>query len=130
MNNWPKSIAERRALFFPIWAEALRSGKYKQGHGGLRSEGNRFCCLGVACDLGSKNAWDWDDPTGLGAYGGEVGVPDAETQQLMGLYFDEDGCLAEANDDGFTFEEIADYLEQAATLPPEKAKQLRRQFEM
>ena len=33
------------------WVEALRSGDYKQGHGLLRSDDDKFCCLGVACDL-------------------------------------------------------------------------------
>lgn len=38
-----KSIMKR-------WVKALRSGKYKKGTGQLRS-GNRFCCLGVLCEL-------------------------------------------------------------------------------
>lgn len=37
---------------------ALRSGKYKQGKSYLRV-GDRFCCLGVACDL--INALDMDE---------------------------------------------------------------------
>ena len=32
------------------WVDALRSGKYEQGHGQLR-KGDRYCCLGVACDV-------------------------------------------------------------------------------
>ena len=39
------------------WVDALRSGKYTQTRGALRSdEGNnpKFCCLGVACDLYAK----------------------------------------------------------------------------
>ncbi len=32
---------------------ALRSGRYKQGKNQLR-RGDRFCCLGVACDLYGK----------------------------------------------------------------------------
>ena len=35
------------------WVEALRSGKYKQGAGQLRT-GDSFCCLGVLCDLHSR----------------------------------------------------------------------------
>lgn len=34
-----------------LWIDALRSGKYKQGRGQLRSAGNKFCCLGVLCNL-------------------------------------------------------------------------------
>jgi hypothetical protein len=32
------------------WVAALRSGEYKQGKGALRLN-NKFCCLGVLCDL-------------------------------------------------------------------------------
>ena len=32
------------------WADALRSGKYKQGRCQLQSE-DGYCCLGVACDV-------------------------------------------------------------------------------
>lgn len=43
-----------------LWVEALRSGKYKQGKGSLRrvpsrsNDVDKFCCLGVLCDLHSK----------------------------------------------------------------------------
>jgi hypothetical protein len=36
------------------WVAALRSGRYRQGRGGLRGEdvvGPRHCCLGVLCEL-------------------------------------------------------------------------------
>ena len=37
------------------WLAALRSGEYKQGRKVLRNiENNTFCCLGVLCDLHSK----------------------------------------------------------------------------
>jgi hypothetical protein len=32
------------------WVEALRSGEYKQGKG-LLAEDNKFCCLGVLCEV-------------------------------------------------------------------------------
>ena len=44
------STEEARAL----WVKALRSGEYKQTRGQLRNE-DRYCCLGVACDLYSKH---------------------------------------------------------------------------
>jgi hypothetical protein len=34
-----------------LWAAALRSGDYKQGVGKLRTADDRFCCLGVLCNL-------------------------------------------------------------------------------
>jgi hypothetical protein len=39
------------------WVAALRSGEYEQGVGKLRSLDNKFCCLGVACDLVDPTQW-------------------------------------------------------------------------
>lgn len=33
------------------WIAALRSGKYEQGRYTLRTPDNKFCCLGVYCDM-------------------------------------------------------------------------------
>lgn len=33
-----------------LWVDALRSGEYQQGKGSLRND-NKYCCLGVLCDL-------------------------------------------------------------------------------
>lgn len=41
-------------------ATALRSGKYEQGQGKLRSNHNEFCCLGVLCDLVDPLGWQED----------------------------------------------------------------------
>lgn len=41
-----------------LWIKALRSGKYKQGRGHLKSneEGvSYYCCLGVLCELALKD---------------------------------------------------------------------------
>ena len=40
------------------WIEALRSGKYQQGIGYLRSKNDRFCCLGVLCDTYLPSKWE------------------------------------------------------------------------
>lgn len=34
------------------WIDALRSGKYKQGPAYLRTLDDKFCCLGVLCEVG------------------------------------------------------------------------------
>jgi hypothetical protein len=39
------------------WVEALRSGKYVQGTGVLRTTADEYCCLGVLCDLVDRSAW-------------------------------------------------------------------------
>lgn len=44
------------------WLEALRSGKYEQGKGELKTPYGGFCCLGVLCDLYIKanpGIMDW-----------------------------------------------------------------------
>lgn len=33
------------------WVEALRSGDYKQGVHALRDYDDKYCCLGVACEI-------------------------------------------------------------------------------
>jgi hypothetical protein len=39
------------------WVKTLRSGKYQQGNNFLR-QGDRFCCLGVACDIYDNAIWE------------------------------------------------------------------------
>lgn len=58
------------------WLRALRSGKYIQGDGALRrgSDGGTYithCCLGVLCDIHSKETKkDWSIRGGPHAYMG------------------------------------------------------------
>lgn len=45
------------------WVEALRSGRYLQGTDHLRDAQDRYCCLGVYCDISGRGAWRraaWD----------------------------------------------------------------------
>lgn len=91
------------------WVDALRSGKYVQGHGCLRSD-DQYCCLGVALDVLHPEKWrkvqnrwrdvDRDDDQLLS---------DA-TIEIIG-FSDDQGTLAEMNDDGTPFAEIADWIE-------------------
>lgn len=37
-----------------MWQTALLSGEYEQGNGALRDSKDRYCCLGVLCDLYAK----------------------------------------------------------------------------
>ena len=37
-----------------LWVNALLSGEYKQGKGILKDLNNKFCCLGVLCEIHSK----------------------------------------------------------------------------
>jgi hypothetical protein len=101
------------------WVEALRSGEYEQGIGLLRKE-NRFCCLGVLCDL---LAVPYEtDPGGECAYGAEgvAGVLPAEAVEAAGLASkdgqypqgEETTNLTSANDGGMPFPDIADIIEK------------------
>lgn len=81
-----------------IWIDALRSGKYKQGHGMLRtetSEGVEFCCLGVAQEL----------------FDLKHSSPDYVTPEWLKTAIQVE--LAYLNDDrNDSFSEIADHIEQ------------------
>lgn len=98
------------------WVEALRSGKYEQATKRLR-QGNRFCCLGVACDLyATEHDKQWDRTY----FDGEYAVLPQSVQKWLGLKTDIGGCtsewrcLSDENDHGATFDEIADLIEQHA----------------
>jgi len=97
------------------WVEALRSGEYKQASQALR-ENDGFCCLGVLCDLAGKHGLgEWEQDTWFLGCGASVPV---EVRQWSGLKTSYgtlgNRTLAEMNDDGATFAEIADLIEQHA----------------
>ncbi len=113
MTIWtPEEQKEHRRL----WVEALRSGKYQQGDGVLRSDG-KFCCLGVACDISGLGEWIVEDGNDRYEFDGDIrsgGIPRAmlgyfglkETMGEYGLT-----SLADQNDNGKPFTEIADIIE-------------------
>ena len=118
------------------WLEALRSGRYRQSRYRLRSLDNSFCCLGVLCDIYTKEvggSWKYDKDHFSDAYemiGGNGDYP--VTSELPGCvsnWAGVEGCnpqvhdskkkiitinstLAELNDEGKTFNEIADIIEK------------------
>lgn len=99
------------------WVEALRSGEYKQGEGtfkrAIKGE-ESFCCLGVLCDILDPEGWKVKRTTSgnyqifLHPLGGgfslnpEIGLPAVEAYQLAGM-----------NDEGTTFNTIADIIEKS-----------------
>ena len=107
------------------WVEALRSGDYKQTTGVLY-DGKGYCCLGVLCCLmgykfeKAEGSWSVvgsrktkDDACKL--------VPPWEIVEKVGMasnngqiYFDTDEyvVLAGMNDEGQSFETIADFIEE------------------
>lgn len=113
------------------WVRALRSGKYKQGQNRLRTADNKFCCLGVLCDVYNKtlkrSQWrkigerrvDW----GFGNTQEASSLPPA-VQKWAGLNSDDpvinypakDGhsvAASSANDNlGYGFKRIASLIEK------------------
>lgn len=99
---------------FEKWVDALESGEYAQGKHVLRSNDNKFCCLGVAADKAgvkwierqatcyvfrdhNDSFWSGNLPEDLGA---RLGFDDHISAHLIDL-----------NDDhGATFHQIAAYL--------------------
>jgi len=107
--------------------KALRSGVYKQGRGVLVDGKDRFCCLGVACNI-SNLPLQWKNTmSGDFSIGGEVTELPSSIQEEYGFYSDigrlrdhnsfmeinnkRYNSLAGANDDGCTFDQIADFIE-------------------
>lgn len=100
------------------WTTALRSGDYQQGRLALHDR-NRFCCLGVLCDIYRK-------ATGRGQWLpsiDELGdcyvvngcenstVPPAEVREWVGVTDCQINYLINLNDDGTSFAQIADFIE-------------------
>jgi hypothetical protein len=98
------------------WVAALRSGDYGQGHGALRN-GERFCCLGVLCELAVQDGVI-PEPALHGltsAYCGESSTLPERVRSWAGLErrnpYVFDDSLAHLNDGGLVFSEIADLIE-------------------
>ena len=112
------------------WVDVLRSGKYKQGRLYLRrADNDRFCCLGVACDLYRKETGEGEWILGTQSYyvfenenGNATNVLPSKVKKWLGLSTkggrygyrrgSADGSsLYECNDTGKSFLEIADIVE-------------------
>ena len=111
------------------WLDALRSGKYKQGHGALR-RGDAFCCLGVMADLLAKeeNArYEWrirdagvhqptfaiiERATGASSGGFPIDMMRKITNDTADLFYVMDKLVKMNDRDKCTFTEIADFIEQ------------------
>ena len=108
------------------WVTALRSGKYKQQQGTLKGE-EGYCCLGVFCSINGKepevSPFLYDEK-------GEQMIDDLDEgdkelysfcKKLIGdpfLY----AAAIEMNDEGKSFERIADYIEREASVIKREAR--------
>lgn len=104
-----------------LWVEALRSGKYKQTTCALEDH-QGSCCLGVACRVAIEQGVDvttHKDSNRLTFFeDSRIMIPTAvqnwlRLQTSLGEFSDVNGenSLAGINDDGATFEQIADIIE-------------------
>ena len=117
------------------WVEALRSGKYEQDKGQMRSD-DGYCCLGVACDISGLGEWSGDEGDPAYTYGTDedqhdTALPEPVKDWLgvesevvtlpekIAFIDDRDGtgafntnALDSANDNGASFKQIADVIER------------------
>jgi len=117
-----------RAAIAKEWADSLRSGEYKQGKHVLRSEGS-FCCLGVLCDIYRTKAsggWNGIRFVAFDGTSSEIELPlavrtwagmQSSNPVNPKLFLEESrgqglpATLSDMNDEGATFEEIADLID-------------------
>jgi hypothetical protein len=107
------------------WVAALRSGEYKQGKERLYSPSQGYCCLGVLTDLYSKEVLGipYLGEDDLKKYGEDylcdevmawAGLPnsDPEVDESLVIINGVPPSLSQLNDAGFTFNDIADIIEE------------------
>ena len=81
------------------WVRALRGKKYKQGKRYLKHKG-KYCCLGVLCDVAGVDIKETDNEL----------IQDRNTYSLFLLPEGTQNELAEQNDDGRKFKDIAGFI--------------------
>lgn len=107
------------------WVAALRSGKYQQGQHELKSCTDKFCCLGVLCDVKGLPYGDGffqlDESTHVDTcLVKRICVMDGPSIVIHGPAIDKafyvsnviQEQLVTMNDDGVSFNEIADWIEK------------------
>lgn len=104
------------------WVKALRSGEYNQAKGALYKpyidgDGNDgYCCLGVLAQVDPNIEFQYDEEAEawyVQSLEYQEFLPN-DFMDLVGLNPDFSDDLAHHNDKGFTFDEIADLIEQEA----------------
>lgn len=97
------------------WIEALRSGEHVQGLGCLERGNGAQCCLGVLCEILDLpyRVLAKGDRVYLGIEGGisMTGHLPYKVRSELNISAEESTTLTKLNDNGVSFEEIADYIE-------------------
>jgi hypothetical protein len=98
------------------WVRALRSGKYMQGKGKLKSD-RGYCCLGVLAQIEGKldqSAPGGECLTATGKHspkaGKFLGILSPSFARYCGLTRKTQVDLAEMNDEGADFKQIANHI--------------------
>lgn len=107
------------------WLKGLRSGQYSQTKDVLCKETKTgkcsFCCLGVLCNIHAEQTgghWTERDRKkgdiwpGILVYGKRDTMPPKIVTEWAGLTNDEATVLANMNDAGSRFNQIANYIEK------------------
>lgn len=109
----PKVYKKLPKKFISKWANALRSGKYKQTTGTLKARNSdSYCCLGVACVIAGIPK---KEIVGLGM---PTELIEEFQKKLPPFLREEIGhptaleTLATMNDNGTSFEKIANRIER------------------
>ena len=96
-----------------LWVDALRSGEYNQTKASLQDEG--YCCLGVLCKVGEKEGILVNTNSDGKLEGVSLSDQGSITEWSGASYFDQSGVqnilMGMNDDDGKTFEEIADHID-------------------
>lgn len=106
------------------WVAALRSGEYKQTIATLNYNNERFCCLGVLCELAIQDGVELSKKQDLGFYrynNTETQLP-KPVMEWAGIKT-ADACykakrkynpenLAQKNDEGRSFKQIANIIDK------------------
>ena len=101
------------------WIAALRSGKYAQDVVALKSF-KGYCCLGVKCELEGAFVWNGVEAYGaIAVYKGTCGLFSYGNLPAKAIITDARAgiidSLAQANDYGLTFNQIATVIEHCFT---------------
>jgi hypothetical protein len=95
------------------WVKNLRSGKYKQGQGRLRTvKDNSFCCLGVLCDT-IKSEWKPIDNIAYNWCGKNNARTLVPLKTLNAIHLSQvaqDELVNMNDDENKSFQEIADWV--------------------
>ena len=114
LQDDPRLPDEPDMGFFLAWLDALRSGAFDQTQRKL-SDGDRYCCLGVACEITPNVDRTKEEGTYYyfsdEAYHNSIKIPH-DVRLEMGFPQSLQKYLIRLNDFGYSFVEIANVVEE------------------